>query len=173
MRNSTQKGMGSAKDPEKPGDCEETNGRRIEAKTGAYEANTKKPRHSILRYKNGVSEPILDRRSNITIRPEAVTATAESPFWENRKPAELGKLLRYTVCKLTWSLLVVAVILAGIIGKFAEILDRLTRVFFLSPAQEGTDITTPRQKGNSMTQFIENPFENEQNTESSRSGPSE
>jgi hypothetical protein len=61
MRNSMQKGMGSTKDPEKPGDYKETNGRRIEVKTGAYEANTKKPRHSILYYKNGVSELILNR----------------------------------------------------------------------------------------------------------------
>jgi hypothetical protein len=80
MRNSTQKGIGSTKDPEKPGDYKETNGRRIEVKTGAYKANIKKPRHSILYYKNSVSEPILNRRSDITIRPEAVTVTAESPF---------------------------------------------------------------------------------------------
>jgi hypothetical protein len=135
--------MGSTKDPEKPGDYKETNGRRIEAKTGAYKANIKKPRYSILHYKNSVSEPILDRRSNITIRPEAVIAIAESPFWENRKPAKLGKLLRYIVYELTWLLLVIIVILAGIIGKFTKTLNRLTRVFSLSPAQEETDIITP------------------------------
>jgi hypothetical protein len=53
--------MGSTKDPEKPGDYKEINGRRIEVKTGAYKANTKKSRYSILYYKNGVLELILNR----------------------------------------------------------------------------------------------------------------
>ena len=61
MRNSIQKGIGSTKDPKKPGDYEETNRRRIEAKIGAYEANTKKPRYLILYYKNSVLELILNR----------------------------------------------------------------------------------------------------------------
>jgi hypothetical protein len=47
MENSTQKIVGTARDLEKYGDYEEENGRSVEAKTGAYEANTKKPRHSI------------------------------------------------------------------------------------------------------------------------------
>jgi hypothetical protein len=93
--------MGSTKDPEKPGDYKETNGRRIEAKTRAYKANIKKPRHSILYYKNSILELILNRQSNITIRPEAVIVIAELLFWENWKLAELGKLFRYIVYKLT------------------------------------------------------------------------
>jgi len=47
MENSIRKIVGTARDPKKHGDYEEENGERIEAKTGAYEANTKKLRHSI------------------------------------------------------------------------------------------------------------------------------
>ena len=143
MRNSIQKGIGSTKDLKKPGDCKETNGRRIEIKTRAYKTNIKKPRYSILYYKNSILEPILNRQSNITIRPEAIIVIAKLLFQENRKPAKLGKLLRYIVYKLTQLLLVIVVILVGTIEKFAKILDYLTRVFFLSPAQKEIDIITP------------------------------
>ena len=47
MENLTQKIVGTARDPEKYGDYEEENGKRTKAKTRAYEANTKIPRHSI------------------------------------------------------------------------------------------------------------------------------
>jgi hypothetical protein len=47
MENLTQKIVGTARDPEKHRDYEEENRRSVEAKTGAYKANTKKPRHSI------------------------------------------------------------------------------------------------------------------------------
>jgi hypothetical protein len=36
-----------ARDPKKHGDYEEENRRSVEAKTGAYKANMKKPRYSI------------------------------------------------------------------------------------------------------------------------------
>ena len=47
MENSIQKIVGTTRDPKKHGDYEEENRRSIEAKTRAYKANTKKPRHSI------------------------------------------------------------------------------------------------------------------------------
>jgi len=47
MENLTWKIVGTARNPEKYRDYEEENRERIEAKTGAYEANTKKPRYLI------------------------------------------------------------------------------------------------------------------------------
>jgi len=47
MENLIRKIVGITRDPEKHGDYEEENRERIEAKTGAYEANMKKPRYSI------------------------------------------------------------------------------------------------------------------------------
>ena len=47
IENLIRKIVGTTRDPEKYGDYEEENRERIEAKTGAYEANTKKPRYSI------------------------------------------------------------------------------------------------------------------------------
>jgi len=47
MENLIQKIVGTARNPEKYGDYKEENRERIEAKTRAYEANTKKPRYSI------------------------------------------------------------------------------------------------------------------------------
>jgi hypothetical protein len=47
MGNLIQKIVGTARDPKKYGDYKEENRRSIKAKTRAYEANTKKPRHSI------------------------------------------------------------------------------------------------------------------------------
>ena len=39
--------VGTTRNPKKHGDYEEENRERIKAKTRAYKANTKKPRHSI------------------------------------------------------------------------------------------------------------------------------
>ena len=47
IENSIQKIVGTTRDPEKYRDYEKENRERIEAKTRAYEANTKKPRYSI------------------------------------------------------------------------------------------------------------------------------
>jgi hypothetical protein len=47
MRDLIQKIVGTTRDPKKYRDYEEENRRSIEAKTRAYEANTKKPRYSI------------------------------------------------------------------------------------------------------------------------------
>jgi hypothetical protein len=47
MENLIQKIVGTTRDLKKYGDYEEENRRSIEAKTRAYEANTKKPRYLI------------------------------------------------------------------------------------------------------------------------------
>jgi hypothetical protein len=100
MENLTQKIVGTARDPKKYKDYKEENGRSIEAKTGAYEANIKKLRHLIYYHRNSVLELIPNNRSDITIGSKTKAKVAKLPLWENRKLAKLGKLLKYIIYEL-------------------------------------------------------------------------